>query len=123
MRSRLLDEVAVLASERYQERYIVHGTKEQYVLPEEVLEAALGSAQNATQKPSTASLSASEVDAVREFTQAVEACSIDFQDLTSSNQQLIREDERWAAARTSARRLLTALNFDLEEWEQQEGLK
>ena len=122
MRSRLLNDLAVLASERFQERYIVNGTKEQYALPDEILDAALS---NAAQASTASILSPTEAIAAREFVVcAGEASScIDFQDTTVSSRQLMEQDEHWSAVRLAARRLLGAFHFDLDEWERQQGLR
>jgi len=125
MRSRLLDDVSILASRRFQERYVVNGTKEQYAIPEEILEAALSSARAALdQKSPNSALSATEANAVIKFiADAGDAVSsLDLQDVAVTNKQLIEQDERWAAARTAAGLLLEALGSDLAERERQQGL-
>jgi hypothetical protein len=125
MRSRLLNDVSMLASRRFQERYVVNGTKEQYAIPEEILEAALSSARTALgQKSPNSALSATEANAAIEFiADTSDAVSnLDLHDFVVTNNQLIEQDERWAAARTAAGRLLAAFGYDLAEWERQEGL-
>lgn len=120
-----MNELAVLASERFQRRYVVNGTKKKYALPEEIAEAALSTARNAAKPGSTASiLSTTEAAAVREFEAYTSEAlsSIDFQDTTVSNRQLVEQDERWAGVRLAARRLLGVLRFDLDEWERQQEL-
>ena len=125
MRSRLLDDVSILASRHFQERYVVNGTKEQYAIPEEILEAALSSARAALdQKSPNSALSATEANAVIKFiADASDAVSnLDLHDIAVTNKQLIEQDERWETARSAAGRLLGALGSNLTEWERQQGL-
>ena len=125
MRSRLLNDLAVLASDRFQERYIVNGTNEQYAIPGEILEAALNSAHKAAQPSTAPVLSPTEAIAAGEFVIFAGKASscIDFQDATISNRQLMEQDEHWSAVRLAARRLLGAFHFDLDEWERRQGLR
>lgn len=124
MRSRLLEEISTLASMRFQERYVVNGTKLEYALPDEILESALSTARNAAQKSATAPLSPTEANAVKEFIAHASdaALNIDFHSGAITNKQLIEQDQHWAAARAAANRLLSALGSDLVEWERQQGL-
>jgi len=125
MRSRLLNDVASLASRRFHERYVVNGTKEQYAIPDEILEAALSSARTALgEKAPISALSATEANAAIKFiADASDAVSsLDLHDFVVTNKQLIEQDERWAAARSAAGVLLGALGSDLAEWERQQGL-
>ena len=125
MRSRLLNDVASLASRRFQERYVVNGTKEQYAIPDEILEAALSSARTALgEKAPISPLTATEANAAIKFVADASnaVSSLDLHDIAVTNKQLIERDNRWAAVRTAACRLLAALGCDLAEWERQQGL-
>ncbi len=123
MKPRLIKELACLASERFQQRYIVDGTVDEYVLPEEVLFAPKGSALAAQGEGYRSQFSTEELGAIRRFVEIVtdelEKVPLDG---SISNRELVFGNDAWARARRTARETLDALGVDLGEWERSEGL-
>jgi hypothetical protein len=124
MKERLLRDLATLASERLQERYVINGTREEYLLPEEVFESALSSASSAVAPVAVSSLSPTERDATRKFVNELRDVSerLPLEDPRISNEELIMRNESWAAARSAAKVLLEQFGFDLGRWEREQGL-
>ncbi|HEX4796824.1 MAG TPA: hypothetical protein VH370_23735 [Humisphaera sp.] len=119
-KARLLTDLAALASERFQEKYVVGGTVETYALPDEILESALSSARAAGERSAASGFSSAEIIAIRTFVAAVSG--VDFDDTAAPNREFL-QSENWNVARSAARRLLDQLGFSLQGWEMREGLK
>jgi hypothetical protein len=95
--------LAPLASLRVQRRYIVEGTKDEYLVPEEMLNSALSELSHQQLTPELASVH-----------RALQACDPPSH-LSAS--QLVYEYAPWLQVRESAYSYLKAKGFDLEAWE------
>jgi hypothetical protein len=100
--------LAPLASVKEQEKYIVHGTKDAYLLPEELLERAW----NLLAERKDIALPASKH--LAPLRDAVDACDVPEE---VSNEQLVRSYEPWLKVRALAQACLKEMGFDLEAYE------
>ncbi len=100
--------LAPLASVKEQEQYIVHGTEDEYLLAEELLEMAW----NLLAERKDIALPASET--LSHLRDAVRVCDVPEE---VSNEQLVREYEPWLEVRRLAKAYLEELGFDLEAYE------
>ncbi len=113
----LLDHLARLASLPYQMRFIVSGTSNEYVLPEELLEVAEN--RLALALASQGNLSEEQRGALNRLRRVMEAegRSIPFDDQSMSNLDLVERNEAWRRIRTEAAQCLELFQFDLKAWE------
>ena len=100
--------LAPLASAKEQDKYIVHGTKDAYLLPEELLERAW----NLLAERKDIAFPAREC--LAPLRDAVRACDVPEE---VSNEQLVRDYEPWLEVRRLAQASLTEIGFDLQEYE------
>jgi hypothetical protein len=103
--------LAPLASLTLQERYIVNGYRDNYLLPEELLNSAINFffEQRGVPYENTASLD--------EFKKSIQNCDIPE---TISRHELVHKYTPWIRVREKARVCLNELGFDLEKWEKNE---
>ena len=113
-----LHSVAYLASEKMQEKYMVHATKDNYLLPEELLNDAF-SAVERVKIGAEYSLSKPELKAAVEFGKTLERESNLLADDVPWD-ELVKHNEQWASIRKAAQDCLSKLDFDLEAWEKEE---
>jgi hypothetical protein len=113
----LLDHLARLASLAYQMRFIVSGTSNEYVLPEELLEVAEN--RLALALAGQGNLSEEQRDALTRLREVIgtEGRRIQFDNESVSNLDLVRHNEAWGRVRTEAAKSLGVLGFDLRAWE------
>src|SRR5688572_26214687 len=104
--NRIEKALAPLALLKVQQRYIVDGTKNEYLVPEELLESASAALEDQS--------ITSELSAVKA---ALAACDLP-ESISAS--QLVSEDAPWCALRSAAKTYLIATGFDLERWEAHE---
>jgi hypothetical protein len=121
MITRYEDTLAYLASLAVQERFIVHATADQYLLPEELIDGALNFKIFLATFPKETS--AAELAALTQFSESLDA-AVDAIDLgpDTTSESLIHHDPAWASVRDAARKCLDALGFDLPGWEKEQGL-
>lgn len=103
MRDRLYQALNGLASLEFQTKYCVNGTKEEYMLPEEMVEDAISAIETIISSDTIRSgYSGSEVEALREFLKVAkerfEVLDISGQSIES----LILRDDNWRAIRQAA---------------------
>lgn len=103
--------LAPLASLRVQDRYIVHGTKDEYLLPEELLNSAI----NVLFEQKGVKLEQNEK--LEELKQAIRACDIQE---GMPNSELILNYDPWKSVQERSKDYLTEIGFDLETWEKNE---
>src|SRR5262245_4003680 len=95
--------LAPLASLKVRQRYIVDGTKHEYLVPEDLLESACSALEFQDMTP--------ELFAVRE---ALKACELP-EGISAS--RLVSEYAPWGTLRSAAKTYLLATGFNLEQWE------
>jgi hypothetical protein len=103
--------LAPLASLEVQKRYIVDETRDEYLLPNELLNSAINTLfeQKAVKFDETQSL--------RELKEAIRACDIPE---GMSNSELILRYEPWIKVRETSKKYLSEIGFDLQAWEEHE---
>jgi hypothetical protein len=121
VRRRIEETFARIASRSYQHRFISEATREEYVLPGEMLDSAASLVDNTLRsKVLSQSLSDSERQclemALHEFRRLLEGNPFDDPEFSTEN------DQRWITVRKVANRCLHVLEFDLERWETENGL-
>lgn len=103
--------LAPLASLKVQEKYIIYGTKDEYLLPDELL----GSAINVLFEQKGIVLEENET--LSDLKKAIRACDIPDE---ISNAELVRKYEPWKRVRELSKGYLLKTGFDLEAWEKNE---
>ena len=122
MKESLINMIGALASHAYQTKYISHGTREHYEVPDELLEDALYLAKAvADQTSSEAPLNDAERVAIAKFLGVLtsECSKLRTDDPRITNEDLINLNPHWSAIRIGARRCLEALGIGLDDWEAQ----
>jgi hypothetical protein len=120
MRTAIGIRLAPLASLEAQQRWIVHGTRQNYLLPEDLLEDASDVIRMVRSLPRVRdSLPEAAVKAILELDSYLDAASAACAE-PMSNIALIEVEPRWQAIRLQAGRCLDALGFSLAAWEQGE---
>jgi hypothetical protein len=119
MRARTIRTLSRLASEPYAERYVLHGTADEYALPEEMVDEACSIAEAARATSIGNSVfTGSELEALARFAtlgRKLEA-ALPLDDASISNEQLLRSRE-WIDLRTAAQECLRALGVGSPQWE------
>jgi hypothetical protein len=101
-----------LASVRIQHRFIGNWTKDEYLLPEDILEDAADAVRLAF---ASTALSATNRDAVLKFANTLEKAQPDF-----SSADFYETDLQWIELCVAAADCLQSLGFDLEKYEADE---
>jgi hypothetical protein len=109
-----------LASIAYQRRYIVGGTKDEYVLPDELLESAYSSIQPILTRPEVSStFSEAELSCILKMLRCLDREGDKLpSDGSISNEDLVENNAAWAAIRSTAQQCLNVLGVNLSEWEE-----
>jgi hypothetical protein len=122
MRHTISKRLAPLASLAAQRRYIVQATRDEYLVPEELLNDADDVIRQVRTMPAVRdALPASAVQAILELDDLLDAADGAARH-TQSNEQLVEHDAAWRAVREHVARCLDLVGFDLAEWETTEGL-
>jgi hypothetical protein len=118
MKHRLQDALSRLALVEYQRRYIAQGTRDEYVLPEELLEDAESVARLALMR---SSLPEAERQAVERFLEAASltGSGVDsaLKNQNTSSDDLIENNPAWINIREAARACLGALEMPVQDIE------
>ena len=103
--------LAPLASLEVQKRYIVQGTKDNYLVPEDLLNTAVNVLfqQRAVKFDETVAL--------EELRESIRACEIPE---GMSNSDIIIGYKPWRKVRETAKKYLLEIGFDLKTWEKSE---
>ena len=103
--------LAPLASLEAQNRYIVKGTKDAYLLPEDLLNTAINTLFEQQ------AVAFDDTGALKELKEAIRACDIPE---GMSNSELILCYEPWIKIRETSKKYLSEIGFDLQAWEKSE---
>jgi hypothetical protein len=98
-----IETIRYLASREEQERYIVHGTASEYLLPEELVNDGLEFVRLVEAGTIGSSLTALQRDRLTELKVALEAADTDL-----PNDELVVRNPAWASVREAAQRFLDA---------------
>lgn len=101
--------LADLASVRIQHRFIGNATKEEYILPDELLECAANAVRLAQ---TSTTLNAKHRDAVLKFANTLETARPNF-----NRADFYNTDSQWIDLRMAAADCLQSLGFDLQKYE------
>ena len=122
MRQTISKRLAPLASLAAQRRYIVHATRDEYLVPEQLLNDADDVIRQVrTMAAARDSLPPAAVQSVLGLEGLIDAADRAVQS-TSSSEELVERDGAWRAVREHVARCLDAMGFDLREWEKTQGL-
>ncbi|MCP4609973.1 MAG: hypothetical protein GY845_14790 [Planctomycetes bacterium] len=117
----ICNKLAHLASMKMQKRYMANATKDEYLLPSELLEDGF-SVVEAVEKHwgRSVSLHRSDRQAVIEFGKVLkkEYELIDLNEVAL--EEIVSNNEPWANIREAAQKCIGALGFDLEAWEKEQ---
>jgi len=103
--------LAPLASLKVQNRYIVKETKDEYLLPEDLLNTAIN---NLFEQQA---VTFEETEAFEELKEAIRACDIP---KGMSNSDIILGYKPWIRVRETSKKYLLEIGFDLQAWEKDE---
>jgi hypothetical protein len=125
MKHRIQEALGRLASVAYQTKYIIHGTTEEYVLPDELLDSACSIIETTlNSEVLRKSLSQNELRELsvlliklRELQQKVP-----FNEASVSNYELVHENSSWLEVRSLAQKALEVMGHDLDKCEQKDDL-
>lgn len=117
MKKRLLQALARLGSVKYQEAYVVGGTPEEYVLPEDLLEDVASLCALATQDQYRSQFTHHELSHINEMTEAVRryGSRIFGRATTPDADTLVRGNEDWIALRKTASQCLDSFGVEVED--------
>src|SRR5262249_39840612 len=110
MKKRIVDSIARLASLELQRRFIVNGTIDRYLLPEELLEEAISVLKlTAANLDCRALVSDQEMTCIVSLLQflEVESPKLPIEETQFSNAELIEQNESWLTIRNKAMECLT----------------
>lgn len=118
MKNRIINEIARLASRKYQYDFILNGTEDDYAVPEEMIDSVRGTIATIIGNATLAkSLSDSQVEALKRFdTEAAEAYSKLPWDSDATAGQILERSE-WTQLRQAAEDCLQEFSINVEEWE------
>jgi len=112
----LADNLSDLASLDLQRRYIIHATRDEYLLPEDVLNDAYDAVRQIRTLPRVqASVPTAAADAILALEPLLDAVVLPPD--RNGLQHLVEQDLAWRAAREQAARCLAILGFDLSQFE------
>ena len=123
----LLETVAYLASLKVQEKYIIGGTKDEYIVPEDLLDDYLSEVEffkfeKFPNRIGWLKAKAGEKAAklIEELYSDIKASGLFLEKYTHANiAELIKEDPVWINLRESSRKILELCSFDLKSWEKE----
>lgn len=120
-----LQALARLASQTLQRRLIVHGSKNFYLLPTEIIEDVLAlrdriAAQGESFLPGLNANERARVALCLSRIEALLAKSPHWQPDHFPNEVLIEEEPLWSALRAEAAACLAEVDFSLSEWEEEQ---
>jgi hypothetical protein len=122
MKLLLLNSLAPLASKTIQEKYIVHGTTQEYLVPSELLDQAATVCARALSASSTSTdLNTKDIEAIRQFDVVLKWEIKDFDVESFKNDDLVHSCAEWAEISRAAGICLSSLGFSPEAWEQRDA--
>jgi hypothetical protein len=122
VRTTISKRLAPLASLAVQRRYIVHGTRDEYLVPSQLLNDAEDVIRQVRTMPAARdSLSADAVQVVLDLDGLLHAAEHSVE-TARTGEELVERDVAWIAVREHVARCLDVLGFDLRQWERTEGL-
>ncbi len=123
----LLETLSYLASVKVQEKYIIGGTKDEYIVPDDLLEDFLSEVEffkfeKFPNRINWLKSKASEkaLESIEELYYEIKANDSFLEKYThESISNLIKSDPAWLKLRDSSAHILSLCKFDLESWEKE----
>jgi len=109
----IFQRLAPLASLAAQRRWIVNGTPDEYLIPEQLLEDAFDAARLANLAHLKNGLPPGLFPALKLLAELAGRVNIE----GTSNEVLVESDAAWGAVREQSQICLALVGFDLQEWE------
>lgn len=106
-----IETIRYLASRELQEQYIVNGTVDEYLLPEELVNDALEFARLVEEQKIGSSLNAHQRGLLAELKHALEAVNLDG---GKTNFDLVANDLGWSAMRDAAQNFLASYEANVD---------
>jgi len=119
MRRSIAKRLAPLASLAAQRRWIIHGTADEYIVVDQLLEDAHDVVRQVREIPEVAKSLTPEAVA---FITGLEPMLKSLDTFRVGAETLIEDNASWSTLRSQAGRCLEALAFSLRDWEKEEGL-
>ena len=123
MKEKICKVLSPLASVVYQRRYIIGSTKDNYIIPSEVLESIYSVLNKFENRPEfTTDMSEAEKRSVNEFRRFFKnmAPRAPSDDVAVTNEELVEHNPTWVGLRDAAKKCLDEMGFDLAAWEKKE---
>jgi hypothetical protein len=122
MKDRLLKSLARLSSERYQDAFIVHGTKSEYVLPEDLVEDVASLCTLAQREDHRTEFVSDELVALGQMLSEIRSRGrrIFAAAAPTTAAALVHESQEWLALRAEARRCLATFCVDADDFVKEE---
>lgn len=117
MKNRLIQALSRLASTAYQEAYMVYGSKDEYVVPEDLIEDVASLCRQAQKPDFVTDFEASQVLAMSAMLSviALHGPRLFSRAITTTADRLVREDRDWAAIRQAATECLVRFGISANE--------
>jgi hypothetical protein len=114
MKNQLRLQLGRLASIEFQRRLCVGGTKDEYILPSEILESTANTVQTTLTSPVLSKqFNAPQLAALREFLEVANAVAqaVAFDSESHSVEELVENNPDWRTLRTTAQKCLDVLGL------------
>ncbi len=118
--NRVFDILSRLASLLYQRKYIICGTIDEYVLPDQLLDEAIAYINTMLSNPRLSEcFQEKQLKELIDLVQNLELLfgQIPFEDESVSNEELVLSNQCWIDARNLAAEFLNKRGYDLKAWE------
>lgn len=118
--NRIFDMLARLASLLYQQQFIIAGTRDEYVLPDQLLSEVISYINTMLSNSKfSRTLTENQLEELAGMLHNFERLSsqIPFDDESVSNEELVLQNQYWIDARKLAFGFLENSGFDIKKWE------
>lgn len=117
---RIFDILARLASLLYQKKFIVSGARDEYVLPDQLLDEVIAYMNTTLSNPKlSGSFHDKQLEELADLLQELKRLSgqIPFNDELVTNEELVLRNQYWIDVRNLVSEFLRKSEFDLKAWE------
>lgn len=117
----IYETLARLASLPYQQNFILNASKDEYELPEQLIDEVIQSLSTVLNNTfETVQVSkVKQIESIKLLHSNLQILSenINFDDIELSNEQLVLHNKHWREARNKAFEFLKEIEFDIRTWE------
>ena len=115
----LIKAVGYLASDRYQRKYIAQATKDEYVVPEELLVSTCGAIESYFRNPILLrQYSIQQLAALRHFYDIVKYTYSQISFDNEAWDSIVENNKEWSQMRAAAKEFMVILGGNLMQWEE-----